>query len=78
MGVQILWGSKYSVTDPALATQNIGIYLIQGLSNNGHKKCLISLSGHLERTNTVVVLHMAGAKKNVVYFPGDTQVSNYY
>lgn len=37
---------------------------------------VLSLSGHMERTNTVVVLHMEGAKKNVVYFPGDTQVSN--
>ena len=36
---------------------------------------ILSLSGYMGRTNTVILSHMSGAKKNVVYFPGDTQVS---
>ena len=54
--------------------QNIGIYKTPGLIMA--TRSVLSLSGHMGRTNTVIVLHMAGAKKNVVYFPGDTQVRN--
>jgi len=36
---------------------------------------VLSLSGYKGRRNTVILFHMVGAKKNVVYFPGDTQVS---
>ena len=54
--------------------QNIGIYKTPGYSLIMATRSVLSLSGHMGRTNTVIVLHMAGAKKNVVYFPGDTQV----
>ena len=34
-----------------------------------------SLSGYANRVNTVMLSYLSGAKKNVFYFPGDTQVS---
>lgn len=58
--------------DPALAPQNIGSWIISIVMAT---RSILSLSGYMGRTNTVILSHMAGAKKNVVYFPGDTQVS---
>ena len=38
---------------------------------------VLSLSGYMGRTNNVILYHVVGAKKNVIYFPGDTQVRCY-
>ena len=52
----------------ALASQNIGSRMTSSV---------LSLSGYMGRTNNVILYHVVGAKKNVIYFPGDTQVRCY-
>ena len=38
---------------------------------------ILTLSGYAGRMNTVILSYLSDAKKNVFYFPGDTQVSDF-